>query len=129
MPDLLAALDAALMPAPRARGDRRSATRARRAALGGDGGPEDLHEPVDVGAVAALGERDQQPAAVVVAAGERVQVDPGVDPLLGAAALDGGDVQRRLAAGGGQAQRELADRPAGRAAARRPPAPASVSRA
>ena len=85
----------------RRRGPRRTPPRLAR---GGDGGPEDVGEPVDVGAVAALGERDQQPAAVGVAAGERVQVGPGVDPVL---------AQRRLTAAtstsASEAQRELAD--------------------
>src|SRR5581483_8650513 len=39
----------------------------------------------------------------LLAAGERLQVDAGVDAARGAAALDGGDV-------GVEAQRELADR-------------------
>ena len=72
------------------------------ARLGGDRRAEHLREPVDVGARAPLGDRDEQPAAVLLAAAERVQVDARVDAVLGAAAPDRGDV-------GVEAQRELAD--------------------
>ncbi len=70
--------------------------------LGGDGRAQHLGEPVDVGARAPLGDRDEQPAAILLAPAERVQVDARVDALRARSGADRGDVRV-------QAQRELAD--------------------
>ena len=46
-----------------------------------DGRAEHLGEAVDVGARAPLGDRHEQPAAILLAPGERLQVDARVDAL------------------------------------------------
>ena len=61
--------------------------------LGSNSLAQHLDQAVDVGTRAPLGDRDQQAATILLAAGERMQVRAGVDALGGAATAHGGDVR------------------------------------